>query len=664
MSDRAVQLITKGMALASIVVSPDAGEVEVFAADELARYLGRIGGAQIATAATPSDGLLPIRIGLRKDLEDQGAVPPPKSGSDGYSLLVGSEGIVVAGDNPRGVLYGVYDLLERIGCRWYYPQIDPQDGEIIPSLETVELAPFAVSEAAGFESRLAHPGSMIYNLNVAEAKAQADWAAKARYNIMLFLFSGKAEVPAQAKEDLPDQATEPRLPTPEDFWEGSMEYETSGVAPELRKRGIILAGPEHSMLYFLPNTLFDEHPEWFGMDADGRRWPQGALRPEFCWSNPEAVELFTDNTVRWLQDNPHIEMFTFMPNDGGRACLCDECRKSTPSDLYAHIANTILRKAKALGIHTPMEITGGYAPVSEPPQPGALDPSIRMHWAHWGRRHDDWYGGADYGMRENLDTWIASGIKFTMVNYYTDAFATPAIHPPVASCLDRDNQWLLEQGVQGNASLMFPARSWWAHGLNAWLGISWYYSDRHATEFLDDYCLNYFGAAAEPMREYHRVLDQEMWLGYFCQGTRWEAAMWMGADERDKAGPWIDRLEALLDSAEELATSPEDRYRLSRLAAQGRALVLAGRARVANGPLREAFERELGAGAVSADVLSRMQAALEHEESVVDPAMAKLHDMVAVVGDHELTKLMGGAARKLREDLATAGAAVAAAAPA
>ena len=38
---------------------------------------------------------------------------------------------MILGKIPRATLYGVYDLLERLGCRWYY--MDAAD-EIVPSL--------------------------------------------------------------------------------------------------------------------------------------------------------------------------------------------------------------------------------------------------------------------------------------------------------------------------------------------------------------------------------------------------------------------------------------------------------------------------------------------------------------------------------------------------
>jgi len=66
-------------------------------------------------------------------------------GHDGYALAVVQATrktparIVIAGDNSRGVIYGVYDLLERLGCRWFYPTEDPADPEVVPRRDILSL---------------------------------------------------------------------------------------------------------------------------------------------------------------------------------------------------------------------------------------------------------------------------------------------------------------------------------------------------------------------------------------------------------------------------------------------------------------------------------------------------------------------------------------------
>ena len=647
-------IVAERRAFAAIAASEehDADEAVGFAVAELRRYIHQMSGAHLATATSPCS-LLPIHVGTRAVLEQRLTdLPASPVGYDGYVLEVRPDRVVVAGDNSRGVLYGVYDVLERLGCRWYYPTIDAQDPEIVPALDTIEFEPFVAQHASPFKYRVCHPSSMIYALRVDDALAQVDWAAKARYNVMLFLLTSMAvhgaapvtptSIPAQAMEL--EEQPEQHILSVDAFYAGTSEYETTGVAPACRQRGMLLEGPNHCMIFLLPNTLFDEHPEWFGM-LDGERRPQGALGPEFCWSNAEAVATFTDNCIAWLAANPHINVFSCAPNDGGKPCQCPTCATSTPSDLYAGVMNELRRKMDAAGLPVELEVLGGYSPVVDPPLNVALDPSIRVHWAHWGRRHDDWYGAPSYGLRDNIDKWVASDNPLTMVEYHTDAFATPPIFPPVAHAMQRDNDWLVQQGFAGNCSLMFPHESWWAYALNGWLAISWFYADRPVTDFLDDYCTHYFGAAGEPMRSYHRLLSEQMWLGYFCQGQRWSEPFFAPIEEARRAAPYIEELAALLDRAEQLATSSLDRYRLSRLLATGRVLVLLGRARVAAIPLVHEHAEAVSSGAVTDDLRARIAAALEHEEQVVEPAVIALRDLPGVMPHgFESQKLLGSAA--------------------
>src|SRR3954462_12207391 len=111
---------------------------------------------------------------------------------------------------------------------------------------------------------------------------------------------------------------QPGLRDVDDLIAATQQFETSGVAPMMRERGMLLEGPNHCMLLLMPNALFDEHPDWFG-EVNGTRTKQVPLGPEFCWSHPEAVEAFCDNAIRWMRANPHLDVFSCAPNDGGRA---------------------------------------------------------------------------------------------------------------------------------------------------------------------------------------------------------------------------------------------------------------------------------------------------------------------------------------------------------
>jgi hypothetical protein len=103
-----------------IVVPASAHDVEKLAANELARYLSRLYPeesfpvVQSAKGRSILVGTLKSHPGLRQHLGDNTPVKPE-------SFVVTHAGgvAVVAGADPRGTLYGVYALLEKLGCGFY-----------------------------------------------------------------------------------------------------------------------------------------------------------------------------------------------------------------------------------------------------------------------------------------------------------------------------------------------------------------------------------------------------------------------------------------------------------------------------------------------------------------------------------------------------------------
>ena len=116
-------LVIAGMSLAAtfcgqaeelaVVVSPKAGEVEQFAAEELQRYLEKITGEKVSLGNQAPESAVTLCVGT--GLEEQATL-----GEEGYTLRSIEDGLSLTSGGPRGTLYAVYDFLERLGCRWYY----------------------------------------------------------------------------------------------------------------------------------------------------------------------------------------------------------------------------------------------------------------------------------------------------------------------------------------------------------------------------------------------------------------------------------------------------------------------------------------------------------------------------------------------------------------
>ena len=88
------------------------------------------------------------------------------------------------GDNGRGVIYGVYDLLERLGCRWFYPTEDAADPEVVPQQDTLSLPAGSWAVASPMKYRICNGSEWFFEMQAAPALKQLEWAMKARYNAM------------------------------------------------------------------------------------------------------------------------------------------------------------------------------------------------------------------------------------------------------------------------------------------------------------------------------------------------------------------------------------------------------------------------------------------------------------------------------------------------
>ena len=110
-----------------------------------------------------------------------------KSGNDAYSIVSTDDGAEIAGSNPRSVLYGVYDLLERRGgCGWFW------DGDRIPKRTSIDLSGLDVHEESRFEYRglryFAHRGLTRFQAEhwgFEDWKREIDWCLKKRFNLIM-----------------------------------------------------------------------------------------------------------------------------------------------------------------------------------------------------------------------------------------------------------------------------------------------------------------------------------------------------------------------------------------------------------------------------------------------------------------------------------------------
>lgn len=104
-----LQLAERGVSGATAIALPaNPSESQRYAASELAKYLRAMTGV-----AVPVGACADVRPAIVFRTSDA-------FGTDGFELAVKEDALVISGSARRGCLYGVYELLERLGCGFFW----------------------------------------------------------------------------------------------------------------------------------------------------------------------------------------------------------------------------------------------------------------------------------------------------------------------------------------------------------------------------------------------------------------------------------------------------------------------------------------------------------------------------------------------------------------
>jgi len=104
---------------------------------DLALYLGKMSGAtiEIAEGLPAGERRVPIFIGAEAQAVF-GPVGLSQEGLYGFRVVAGKKGVGLYGESGFGTSYAIYELLYRLGCRWFMPT---ELGECVPSLTTLTV---------------------------------------------------------------------------------------------------------------------------------------------------------------------------------------------------------------------------------------------------------------------------------------------------------------------------------------------------------------------------------------------------------------------------------------------------------------------------------------------------------------------------------------------
>lgn len=112
---------------------------------------------------------------------------------------------------------------------------------------------------------------------------------------------------------------------------------------ECEKYNIEVEYEQHILMELLPRDLFEDNPEYFRFDKEGKR--NGDYN--MCFTSEEAMEIVKKNAVemaKWIWPTSH--RYFFWTDDVQLYCHCSKCSKFSPSEQVLLYENEILKALK------------------------------------------------------------------------------------------------------------------------------------------------------------------------------------------------------------------------------------------------------------------------------------------------------------------------------
>jgi hypothetical protein len=465
-SDLPLTLSERGQPIFEMVLPDQASAVEEFAAQELSRSLYAIIGPGARTRSSR-------QVGAKLFINDVGAAEQAGIDTAGlalskemYHLETRQNNLYILGGGPRGVLYGVYDLLESLGCRWYTPDISR-----IPKIPSLRLPALCKTSGPAFENR------DTFNSECSDPL----WRVRNRMNGW-------------------------STPLPE-YMGGNVDY----------------CGFVHTFESLLPpEEFFDAHPEYFSLVAGQRRRDAAQL----CLTNPEVVRIVTERVLERMRTHPRATIFSVSQNDCQGYCECDACRAAAEAE--GAQSGLIIRFVNAVAAETcklyPDKLidTLAYQYSLDAPRVSVPHPNVRVRLCSITCCQGHTYGTCDHPESQRflraLQDWAARTAQIYIWHYATD-FTHYSLPMPDFDELHGNINLYRGSGVRGLfiQGMGEPGGGAESLALRGYVvsRLLWQ-PDQPVWPLVDEFLAAVYGAAAPQVRRYldifHQAVRQDLSL--------------------------------------------------------------------------------------------------------------------------------------------------------
>ena len=384
---------------------------------------------------------------------------------DSFRLHVDGQQLHITGGGPRGVLYGVYELLERFaGCRWYASW-----HTVTPGRDRIEV-PAGLDEMHSPAFAMREP----YWYDVRENQA---FAARLRVNSRSW------------------RSFEEKY--------GGNPYRFGGGLGSCHTFNTLLP----------PDRYFDAHPEYFSM-VKGRRIKD---RTQLCLTNPDVLRIVTANVLERIRKDPGAKFYGVSQNDWYNFCECPDC-KAVDDEEGSH-AGTMVRFVNAIAEAVEKEFpdaiieTLAYQYTRKAPMKTKLRhnvvPCLCTIECDFSRPLDESGFKENVSFRKDIEDWSRLTDFLYVWDYTTDFghYLLPwanvyAMQGNIRFFRRNNVKALFEQGAYQGRHADFAE-------LKAWLLAKWMWNpDLPMEPLLDDFFAGYYGKGAPFVREYFEKLHR------------------------------------------------------------------------------------------------------------------------------------------------------------
>lgn len=276
----------------------------------------------------------------------------------------------------------------------------------------------------------------------------------------------------------------------------------------------------HSWSSYLPKGLFQQHPEYFAMGADGKRH-DGAW---VCTSNPGLRQFFAEQVIQRVKAGNHHPSIS--PTDGRGYCQCPECKaqddpnliepssgKPAISNRYADFFDDI---GKRVAKECPEAIVSFYAYFDYTQAPSFKDRKLSPNLVaviapiRYCRLHGIGSPNcpAQIQQLDMVDGWTKLASHLGYYNYMYN-MADGALPMFKFTPCKTEFPYLADKGLM--YMTIEVLNNWYVYGPQIYLSLRMAYDPKlDAAALMEDYFEKFYGPAAPFMKAYWMGIDEGM----------------------------------------------------------------------------------------------------------------------------------------------------------